>query len=259
MLKRARTAVAIVAFLALFGFLAFQSGVATKQYPQQQQTEASAAEGHEGKNPFERFWKWTTHDPVAFYTSLLALFTLILGASTVLLWWETRQIRSSAAEDTRTLQRAYVSVEPLGTRLRIDGASVMGHVAIHNAGNLPASDLNWFINIKWSFDDREEDFPLSRGKGSVVITPGSKATRGSGSIVGLQDMLDASGASLQPDLTLQAPVYIYVWGIVTYHDGFTAGRVTKFCHRYNWAMRGGTGYSVDTEHARLHEFGNDST
>lgn len=72
-----------------------------------------------------------------------------------------------------------------------------------------------------------------------------------------------------PDgLRKQDGLYIYVWGIVTYHDGFTAGRITKFCHRYNcgnvfedtlrWGDTAYWSVSIAEEFARYHRYGNNA-
>src|SRR5687768_7316381 len=59
-------------------------------------------------SPLRCFWNWTTHDPVAFYTSLLALFTLVLGGSTIGLWVQTKKAANAAklaAEHIPTVER----------------------------------------------------------------------------------------------------------------------------------------------------------
>src|SRR3954453_9014624 len=62
-------------------------------------------------SPLRCFWKWTTHDPVAFFTFVLALFTGILGLSTVGLWIQTRKAADApktAAEHIPRVERAYM-------------------------------------------------------------------------------------------------------------------------------------------------------
>jgi hypothetical protein len=54
---------------------------------------------------------------------------------------------------------------------------------------------------------------------------------------------------------------VYVWGKVTYDDGFGNLRFTKFCHRY--PVEGATGdtargISIAADHGRYHEHGNDA-
>jgi hypothetical protein len=50
---------------------------------------------------------------------------------------------------------------------------------------------------------------------------------------------------------------LYVWGIVRYDDGFTKGRFTRYCHRYNFSgLTKGT-YSFSPERYRYHHHGNE--
>ena len=48
--------------------------------------------------------------------------------------------------------------------------------------------------------------------------------------------------------------WLYVWGKVTYHDGFNRGRFIAFCHRYN--LYGATEYGIPARNGRYHEHGN---
>ena len=53
--------------------------------------------------------------------------------------------------------------------------------------------------------------------------------------------------------------FIYVWGRVTYLDGFGKRRFTNFCHRYNTGARKfaeGGRYFIPEEDARYHDYGN---
>src|SRR5712664_2862848 len=104
MLARAKTVFVTVCFLTLFGFLAFQTGVASK-YPQRHSEQTTPAENNEKNNVFERFWEWTTEDPVAVYT-------LVLAISTIGLWFVTGQGMRNQSREMRILQRAYLSIEP---------------------------------------------------------------------------------------------------------------------------------------------------
>ena len=56
--------------------------------------------------------------------------------------------------------------------------------------------------------------------------------------------------------------WLYVWGEVTYTDGFNKPRSTKFCHRYNNQNIEPDGKGrlwVPPEDARYHDHGNDAT
>jgi hypothetical protein len=55
--------------------------------------------------------------------------------------------------------------------------------------------------------------------------------------------------------------FIYVWGRVTYLDGFGNRRFTNFCHRYNTAVKttaAGGRYVISEEDARYHDYGNEA-
>jgi hypothetical protein len=196
---------------------------------------------------------------VALAAIATAVFTATLWWSTRKLWQATRNTALAQERDTKILQRAYIAVAPRGIHLLLPGDKLIGHVAITNAGNLPARDVSWFIDIKISASGEEADFPLKGGAGKIVISPRAEAVRGSAEYVVLQTVLAAAGDT--PDKARQKPVYLYVWGIVEYHDGFTGNRTTKFCHRYNWINQGRAGsdmYEISQSFARYHEHGNDA-
>jgi hypothetical protein len=184
-------------------------------------------------------------------TGVLALFTAVLAISTVLLWRTTKK-------DTRILQRAYIAVEPLCVHLTANRNSVTGHVAIKNAGHLPARKLSAVVSMSWSKkgDEPEASFPKIRHEGNIVIAPGSIAIRGAGTTTDIQTLNNASGTSSGKLQHLEDEVFLYVWGSVRYDNGFRRMRTTRFCHRYNWKRR--QGYEVARQHARYHEHGNDA-
>jgi hypothetical protein len=185
------------------------------------------------------------------FTGILALFTAMLAIFTRRLW-----------SDARTLQRAYIAVEPLGIHLMRNGSDLIGHVGIKNAGHLPARKLSWFINIRFghSGEERDDFFPLEFSKGNIVIAPGVVATRGSGISVKVQALNEFCGAAAGVGRDRERPTYLYVWGAVEYDDGFNEMRTTKFCHRYNWINRKERDklYEIDAADARYHEYGNDA-
>jgi hypothetical protein len=131
-----------------------------------------APEPKEAQHAHVPFWQKTLDDPVA-------AFTAVLAVSTILLWWVTWQTGRRQSQETKILQRAYVSVEPRGTHLMKDAGQMIAHVAIKNAGNLPATNLSWFIDIRYSSSGEDVDFPLKATKGNIVVVPQSDTTRGS--------------------------------------------------------------------------------
>jgi hypothetical protein len=108
--RRCSAILSVVALLSLSLAFAFQIGVATEhaEHVQQQKSEHGAKPAQPKENKLQAFWKWTTHDPVAFYTSILAVFTFVLAVSTIGLWgvtWLTlRHARQDAARQSRDMQ-----------------------------------------------------------------------------------------------------------------------------------------------------------
>jgi hypothetical protein len=179
---------------------------------------------------------------------LLAGLTFFLALFTYRLWKSTDKLWKSAEADTRIIQRAYLNVIPLGVETSRAGA-VAGQVSIRNAGHLPARSVSSSVKIGW-FDNRSETkFDSGRiPSQSTVLPAGAEMPRGSGALENGKGVLNAKTG------------YIYVWGRVTYEDGFGINRWLIFCHRYpcetaegvpGWADR------IDARHARHHHEHND--
>jgi hypothetical protein len=126
----------------------------------------------------ERFWEWTTHDPVAFYT-------FVLSVSTIALWFVTwRGVRNQTRE-TQILQRAYLSVEPAGIQPHVDrGDRVVCSVTFRNVGHLPARNVRWYGECLGSPPtDAKGDFVFPIGEffpGKLVLAPGANSTQAIG-------------------------------------------------------------------------------
>jgi len=155
-------------------------------------------------------------------------------------------------------QRAYLCVEPLGIVLTVGGTRVLGHVGIRNVGNLPAHNVRWFIDIKASSNDAEKDFPIGAVNGDLLAPPGATLRRATKATMLIADLIE-QGLSVVRVRSEENPVFLYVWGVVLYQDGLGKERCTRFCHRYNWVMRGDGQigkYDIDSKFARYHEHGN---
>jgi hypothetical protein len=131
------------------------------------------------------WWTKLLDDPNAMFAMFVAAFTAALVWIGFLQW-----------KDSRLLQRAYLSVEPLGISCRKDGPW-FATVGIHNAGRLQ---------------------PIEARKGPVV-PPGATVRRAS--------------RRFFVETRYPSERFLYVWGEVSYTDGFGGSRFTKFCHRYN--------------------------
>jgi hypothetical protein len=104
-----------------------------------------------------------------------------------------------------------------------------------------------------SENGNETDFPIDEAQisGKVVIAP--RATIFSGAdkrfhLIEIDNRMKNSTSGT---------VYLYVWGIVQYHDGFVGGRFTKFCHRYNFQGRPQGKYTFRVKQGRYHQCGNE--
>ena len=195
-------------------------------------------------------WHWTTHDPVRFYTAVLAL-------STILLWIVTWRGIRGQFKDTRILQRAYVSVEPGGLTAHVDRSDrVHTTVILRNVGYLPAHNVRWYgtcatldLDGCWrdadgnDFPMKEPNFPVKEPTGGkIVLPPGAASTHHVGTV--FTDRLTNT---------------LFVWGIVTYDDGFGKKRFTRFCHVYGTkAIINRHDVTLPAANARLHEYGNDA-
>jgi hypothetical protein len=189
---------------------------------------------------------------IAIFTGLLALFTARLWTATAKLW-RTSQEHAGHAENlievTKRLQRAFIAVEPGGIRpYGGDDDRIACDIRITNAGNMPASHVAWAIEREYSRDGyRKEFLIIKKSAGDIVIAPKSSATKG-GDPTNKKDF-DEYRVNAERDRA-----WLYVWGKVTYHDGFQPGRYIRFCHRYN--LRGECGYAISVKRARYHEWGN---
>jgi hypothetical protein len=235
----------IIGGLFFFAFWLFVALPFFYTIPRYERDEVSKCAGEESKN--HGFWEKTKCDPTAYFTLWLVAFTGVLAASTIGLWIVTaRGVRNQTA-DTRVLQRAYLNVLPLGIETTRAGA-VAGQILIRNAGNLPARKVSTSVRIG-HFDGRTEvDFDDGViPQHTIVLPAGAEMPRGSGA---LQD-----GRSL---LTGRQG-YIYVWGRVTYEDGFGVDRWLTFCHRYPCATAEGSFGSerIAAGNARHHHEHND--
>ncbi|MGY4504475.1 hypothetical protein ACVWYH_008432 [Bradyrhizobium sp. GM24.11] len=216
---------------------------------------------------------------------LIALFTYGLFIATGWLVWATLKLWRAAQDtaetqerDTRILQRAYISVEPGGVhahnargRIYLKGdkgpPQSVPQIRIVNVGHLPARDIKWIIEHKFSEDRRLNDFPIDedRGEGRNVLPPGGFMTQG-GIIINV-------GEKEPGELRLETDRFLYVWGIVIYDNGFGETRRTRFCHRYNSVnldyvydeehplsdgRKVWIGREIKSEFARYHRYGNDA-
>jgi hypothetical protein len=175
-----------------------------------------------------------------FRENSMVVFTGLLAISTIGLWIATFQI----ARHTRVSERPYLSVEPLGLSRWRGSAQTLGHIGIHNSGHLPARSVSWKLHIASDTAHDRRHFPITaEARGNHVIVSGSTVTHG----------------TAPADIPHGEGQYCYVWGEISYEDGFGKHRYTKFCHRYNCSIETfAESNRIDAKHARMHDYGNDA-
>jgi hypothetical protein len=173
--------------------------------------EAKTSTANNDQGQWEEWWK-----PITIFTALL----VAVGFGQLGLFW--RQYRQ-----TKILQRAYLSVEPLGLHEMTD-KSIISHIAIFNGGNLPAKDVRSNVRVALSDNGDKADFEAVTipSGGQTMIVPKGKVERGTPELG--KDGTEAYRGRLEG-------FFVYVWGRVEYEDGFDKSRWLIFCHRYNCA------------------------
>jgi len=190
---------------------------------------------------------WTTDHATVLSAAISTIAAAVIAGFTIVLAGVGRRQIS----DTRILQRAYLSVTPAGIRPfgSDDDDRIACDILICNAGNLPARNVSWFIDKKYSEDAQEADFPIPNDvqSGDIVIAPRGEVRKGS-------KPTDKKIFVEKRDFGQPDRAWLYIWGRVTYHDGFKGGRYIDFCHRYN--LRGARGFEIPAANGRHHERGN---
>jgi hypothetical protein len=197
-----------------------------------------------------------THETLA--GGLIAAAGALFGA-----WLAFSGLKEQIAMErtnTKILQRAYISIEPLGIKPWRSPATglpcnVVGHVKCRNVGRLPARNFRLSsIKMKWVPADQIED----EDPPDVEVEPYEQA-------IPIQASVAVGSESLAPEDLPQVADrkgYLLVWGKATYRDGFdtTPGRSIKFCHRYPCVDCTGSekeGYTIDIANVRYHNHGNE--
>jgi hypothetical protein len=183
---------------------------------------------------------------IASYTLGLAFFTGMLAVSTIGLWIATAIGFRNQSQETKILQRAYITARRRGIDV-MDDRKVIGQLAFVNVGSLPARKFRAAVKICWSVDpdlSEFEELPLGE---EVVLPAKTKFPSGTGPLPekDAEFFLHASGG------------YIFVWGRVTYTDGFGNSRWLKFCHRYNCKSPRNSKGGISRRYGRHHHHHNE--
>jgi hypothetical protein len=243
----------VVFLIAMFLFAAEQAqGLQVANAQERPENTAAKTEPHKSV--------WRPDDPVSLYTLVLSVFTGFLVVVTGGLIWVgsrqvslTKEIADRQSRDTEILQRAYIAVEPGGMVPHRDrGDRVICRVIFRNVGHLPARNVRWYGSVKPTGRmaiEGEPDEPEVTGfpigelpAGSIVLPPGTETTMNVATL-----------------FTYRLQNTAFIWGIVTYDDGFGNTRFTKFCHWYDTKLLIGAGsFTIPADKGFLNEEGNDA-
>ncbi len=187
------------------------------------------------------------------WTAGLTISTVLLFAATVALGFFAYQQGREIKADTRILQRAYLSVEPGGINQFLDGTHRLAcDIVMRNAGNLPATNVAWYITREIAVEGKKRGFTIAAREGKIVLPPKAFARKGSKNCLNRSEVL----ANKNPKGT-DTQCWVYVWGQVDYLDGFNNRRFVKFCHRYNIGASNSEG-AIGVRAGRYHEDGNET-
>jgi hypothetical protein len=180
------------------------------------------------------YWNWFADLANHYSTIIIAGFTVVLA---LVAWGQSS---------------AYLNVKFGGIENNSAG-QLIGHVTFQNVGHLPARKLHWLVKLNRGGSDwRPRKIKNKELARESVIPVGAEWPQGSDA------MGDGDGLNLD-----ETGLYLYVWGRVTYKDGFRwRKRYADFCHRYPWEMRETPidgGVRINTEYGRYHRYGNRAT
>jgi hypothetical protein len=239
MLKQPKNDKGVMTFAFTTLFWVAVLGWATSYTPTNTQKEAcyqAAAKSGRSTDECKSFWEQTTSQPIA-------LFTLVLALSTVGLWSATIIGINNQSKDTRILQRAYISVATRGIEISTKD-EVVGQFALVNKGRIPARKVSLVRTAKWDLDGDRSNF----NDGLIPPTP---------NVLPVETELPVgTEAFSRPDYESKKG-YLYIWGKITYDDGFGESRWLTFCHRYNCASPRNSQGGIDPKYGRYHHHHND--
>jgi hypothetical protein len=206
----------------------------------------AAKRANEGRiNPWWHYIEKIRDDPVAGFTGLLFVATLILA------YIARRQVK-----DSRAVQRAHVFVlAPRGEFQKHNGMIIGLRVWViwKNSGTTPATEVNGVLGVTWV--PTIEQFEFGRVDEGVpqpfVLGPGAESTSAPLDIGGGHIMANIERRGLQ-----------FFWGIARYRDIFPGSpeHVFEFCFRV--AIQGklapntpdpSVGFITHTEHNRYYD------
>jgi hypothetical protein len=178
-------------------------------------------------DPLKEFWAWTTHDAVAFYTSVLALFTGVLGVSTVGLWIATNRTLKHAQETAQRQLRAYLTVESGGVVLLNNATQINASIIFKNTGQTPAYGVMTWASV--GIKSMNAANPFASAPAIAARSGHAKSIAGPGQNVNIGTTTYITAADLAAVTASQSAIFF--WGRVDYVDSFENPRFSVFKER----------------------------
>lgn len=205
----------LVATVLWAGVLAWQSSQSPEQGARSSLTQGPDKHG---------FWEKAADDPVAYFTLWLVVFTGVLAASTIGLWFVTWRTGLKQVGDLREGMRARMSVEAGGVRhAMVDqqpGYHV--HVQLRNFGATPAYRLSTWVREPRILEPSAVPFD------EPIVPLNERAT----SIIGPQSDAHINWYSVfsagEVEAIRNRERAIFVWGGADYVDIFGNPRTFRF-------------------------------
>jgi hypothetical protein len=184
------------------------------------------------------------------FTDPVALFTVVLAASTILLWRETKRLAEGAEEQHAIVNRAFVYLDGFNIELstlahatdeveipeKLKGREPALHVtrlAVQprwkNSGNTPTKNLTIRVNWKPPGGELDENHYVFVGKEHKMFL-GPSGIEGSQFIeMGneINDLIDDGKGGFQGPLPK-----LFVWGRADYEDVFGKHHFTQWCYQF---------------------------
>jgi hypothetical protein len=164
--------------------------------------------------------------------AIIALFTVILGIATWLLWRSTKKLVDGAENTAERQLRAYIVADAVDvdiTNLIGDQGEVMVcvKIAIKNTGQTPAHDLRVVSKTELLRHPIEMPFHFTLISGSDPST----AVLGAGESTASESKpaTPFDGNAMMVATEPESGGRIYTWGTVTYRDVFGHSHYTNFC------------------------------
>jgi hypothetical protein len=234
-------------FAVLMGFALGGSFVAAfYPIPQtQQQKSPTDNTSHEGNYdyPLKAFWRWTTHDPVAFYTSVLALFTgLLVTVSTIQIAFLIRADQATqrtlvlAQRPKLRVRNIVVSHPPVFPRepppLFTEGHPLQCQFFVANIGGTPAMIIEAFAMIFQTRAGLPMHRPYEGSNGNLAVPRGRLAPGQSFPLTFVSDEVIGEGAQTIGNTQIIRGVRLFVMGWIEYSDDIGIVRRTAFCREF---------------------------